>query len=97
MLQPDKKTAIVHGHRMAYREIGASAILSTLSETDMNAYRAPYLEPGKSRRPTLSWPRQIPSTASRRTWSTLCSVTAGGWLKRRRRSGGRSYAVAEFE
>jgi hypothetical protein len=22
MLQPDKKTAIVHGHRMAYREIG---------------------------------------------------------------------------
>jgi haloalkane dehalogenase len=37
-----------------------SAILSTLSETDMNAYRAPYLEPGESRRPTLSWPRQIP-------------------------------------
>ena len=22
MLPPDKKTAIVHGHRMAYREIG---------------------------------------------------------------------------
>jgi haloalkane dehalogenase len=37
-----------------------SAILGTLSETDMNAYRAPYLAPGESRRPTLSWPRQIP-------------------------------------
>jgi haloalkane dehalogenase len=24
------------------------------------AYRRPYLEPGESRRPTLSWPREIP-------------------------------------
>jgi len=26
----------------------------------MTVYRAPYLEPGESRRPTLIWPRQIP-------------------------------------
>ena len=26
----------------------------------MNAYRAPYAEPGESRRPTLTWPREIP-------------------------------------
>ena len=26
----------------------------------MNVYRAPFLEPGESRRPTLTWPRQIP-------------------------------------
>ena len=26
----------------------------------MAEYRRPYLEPGESRRPTLSWPRQIP-------------------------------------
>ncbi len=26
----------------------------------MTVYRAPYLEPGESRRPTLTWPRQIP-------------------------------------
>jgi haloalkane dehalogenase len=26
----------------------------------MAAYRAPYLTPGESRRPTLSWPRQLP-------------------------------------
>jgi haloalkane dehalogenase len=26
----------------------------------MAIYRRPYLEPGESRRPTLTWPRQIP-------------------------------------
>jgi haloalkane dehalogenase len=26
----------------------------------MAVYRQPYLEPGESRRPTLTWPRQIP-------------------------------------
>lgn len=31
-----------------------------LSDAEMAAYRAPYLEPGESRRPTLTWPREIP-------------------------------------
>jgi len=35
-------------------------MLGTLADADIAAYRAPYLEPGESRRPTLSWPRQIP-------------------------------------
>ena len=26
----------------------------------MEVYRRPYVEPGESRRPTLTWPRQIP-------------------------------------
>jgi haloalkane dehalogenase len=26
----------------------------------MTVYRKPYLEPGESRRPTLTWPREIP-------------------------------------
>ena len=32
----------------------------SLSDEEMNAYRAPYREPGESRRPTLTWPREIP-------------------------------------
>lgn len=36
------------------------SILRTLSEAEMSAYRRPYLEPGDSRRPMLTWPRQIP-------------------------------------
>jgi len=32
----------------------------TLTDDEMAAYRAPYLQPGESRRPTLTWPREIP-------------------------------------
>ncbi len=31
-----------------------------LTDADLAAYRAPYLEPGESRRPTLTWPRELP-------------------------------------
>ena len=37
-----------------------SAILRDLSEEEMAVYRLPFLEPGEVRRPTLTWPRQIP-------------------------------------
>jgi len=36
------------------------SILRNLSEDEMNVYRRPFREPGEDRRPTLSWPRQIP-------------------------------------
>lgn len=36
------------------------SILADLPEEDMNEYRRPFQEPGESRRPTLTWPRQIP-------------------------------------
>ena len=36
------------------------SVLRGLTEDEMTVYRAPYLEPGESRRPTLTWPRQIP-------------------------------------
>jgi haloalkane dehalogenase len=36
------------------------SILRKLSEEEMSAYRAPFATPGEARRPTLSWPRQIP-------------------------------------
>ncbi len=31
-----------------------------LTEEEMDVYRRPYLEPGESRRPTLTWPRELP-------------------------------------
>jgi len=37
-----------------------SAILRTLSDEEMAHYRRPFAEPGEGRRPTLTWPRQIP-------------------------------------
>jgi haloalkane dehalogenase len=37
-----------------------SAILRTLTDQEQAEYRRPFEAPGESRRPTLSWPRQIP-------------------------------------
>ena len=37
-----------------------ASVLRGLGEAEMAVYRRPYLEPGESRRPTLTWPRQIP-------------------------------------
>ena len=36
------------------------SIIRDLSDEEMTVYRRPYLESGESRRPTLSWPRDIP-------------------------------------
>jgi haloalkane dehalogenase len=37
-----------------------NAILRTLSIEEMAEYRRPFTEPGEGRRPTLTWPRQVP-------------------------------------
>src|SRR5206468_12747167 len=41
-------------------QILPKAILRTLSVEEMAEYRRPFAEPGEGRRPTLTWPRQIP-------------------------------------
>jgi haloalkane dehalogenase len=41
-------------------QILPKAILRRLSAEEMAEYRRPFAEPGEGRRPTLTWPRQIP-------------------------------------
>jgi haloalkane dehalogenase len=41
-------------------EILPKAILRKLSDEEMAEYRRPFAAPGEGRRPTLTWPRQIP-------------------------------------
>ena len=36
------------------------SIMRELTDQEMAEYRRPFLEPGESRRPTLTWPREIP-------------------------------------
>ena len=36
------------------------SILRDLTDEEMAEYRRPFAEPGEGRRPTLTWPRQIP-------------------------------------
>jgi haloalkane dehalogenase len=35
-------------------------VLRSLSEDELAVYHRPYAEPGESRRPTLTWPREVP-------------------------------------
>ena len=37
-----------------------ASVLRELTDEEMAVYRRPFLEPGEDRRPTLTWPRQIP-------------------------------------
>lgn len=36
------------------------SVLRQLDEEELKHYRQPFLSPGEDRRPTLTWPRQIP-------------------------------------
>jgi haloalkane dehalogenase len=37
-----------------------SSVLRSLTEAEMEVYRRPFLNPGEDRRPTLTWPRELP-------------------------------------
>ena len=37
-----------------------ASVIRTLTAEEMAEYRRPFAEPGEARRPTLTWPRQIP-------------------------------------
>ena len=37
-----------------------ASVMRKMTDEEMAVYRRPFLEPGESRRPTLTWPRQIP-------------------------------------
>ena len=58
-----------------------ASILRTLSAAEMSVYRRPYEEPGESRRPTLTWPRQIPIDGEPRDVSEIMEEY-GRWLEK---------------
>jgi haloalkane dehalogenase len=69
---PDQARGIFQGMRSSAGEemvlqknvfverILPGSILRGLTEEELTVYRRPYLEAGESRRPTLTWPREIP-------------------------------------
>jgi len=56
------------------------AIMRPLSAEEMAAYRRPFAEPGEGRRPTLTWPRQIPVEGDPADVSAIAADYAN-WLK----------------
>ena len=59
MRSPGGEEMVLQKNVFVERILPAS-VLRGLTEAEMTVYRRPFLEPGESRRPTLTWPRQIP-------------------------------------
>jgi haloalkane dehalogenase len=59
-LRSDAGEAMVLENNYFIEEILPNAIQRKLSDEEMAEYRRPFAEPGEGRRPTLTWPRQIP-------------------------------------
>ncbi len=57
-----------------------TSILRKLTDDEMDAYRAPFKNPGEDRRPTLSWPREIPIEGEPANVVELVE-RYGAWLK----------------
>jgi haloalkane dehalogenase len=56
-----------------------NTILRRLTEEEMNTYRRPFAEPGEARRPTLTWPRQLPFDGKPADVTEIVT-TYGKWL-----------------
>ncbi len=59
MRSPDGEEMVLENNVFVERILPAS-ILRRLEPQEMEAYRQPFAAAGESRRPTLTWPRQIP-------------------------------------
>ena len=59
MRSPAGEEVVLQKNVFVERILPAS-IMRKLGDDEMDAYRAPFREPGESRRPTLTWPREIP-------------------------------------
>jgi len=69
---PDRSRGIFEGFRSKAGEgmvlennlfverVLPGSVLRELTDAEMSVYRRPFSDPGEGRRPTLSWPRQIP-------------------------------------
>ncbi len=59
-LRSDAGEELVLSQNFMIEHILPASVLRKLSDDEMKVYRRPYKQPGESRRPTLTWPRQIP-------------------------------------
>lgn len=56
----EKGEAMVLEKNIFVERVLPGSVLRGLTEEEMEVYRRPFAEPGEARRPTLTWPRQIP-------------------------------------
>jgi haloalkane dehalogenase len=56
-----------------------ASVIRPMTDAEMDVYRAPYREPGESRRPVLQWPREIPVEGEPRDVVAIVEAY-GAWL-----------------
>ncbi len=59
-MRSDAGEEIILTKNVFVERILPSSVIRALTDDEMAEYRRPYLEAGESRRPTLTWPREIP-------------------------------------
>ena len=75
----DAGEQLVLDRNLFVEQVLPSSVMRKLGDAELNAYRRPYLTPGEDRRPTLTWPRQIPIAGEP---ADVCGIAAGyaEWL-----------------
>ena len=71
--------AMVLENNVFVENVLPGSVLRQLDDEEMQEYRRPFAEPGEGRRPTLSWPRQLPIDGEP---EDMCGIVAryGEWL-----------------
>ena len=70
---------LVLGTNFVIETLLPAQCLRKLSDAEMDVYRRPYKNPGESRRPTLTWPREVPIAGEPSDVSEIIQ-TYGTWL-----------------
>jgi haloalkane dehalogenase len=78
-LRSEAGEAMILQDNFFIEKILPGAILRTLSAEEMAEYRRPFAEPGEGRRPTLTWPREIPIEGCPADVAAIAAVYAN-WL-----------------
>src|SRR6516162_5617245 len=79
-LRSEAGEAMVLQNNYFIEEILPNAVLRKLSDEEMAEYRRPFAKPGEGRRPTLTWPRQIPIEGEPADVAAIVTASAE-WLK----------------
>ena len=75
---PDGEQTVLRDNIFVEKLLPAGT-LGGISDDDLDSYRRPFLEPGESRRPTLTWPRELPIGGEP---ADVCDIVDAyaGWL-----------------
>jgi haloalkane dehalogenase len=79
-LRSENGESMVLERNLFVENILPGSVLRKLTDEEMAEYRRPFLEPGERRRPTLTWPREIPVEGEPADVTEIVGAYAG-WLR----------------